>query len=155
MRRDRSRKLIPSFPVESVEMVTHRDVDDDLLSTLVGVAVPSPFQADVSYCINRMIASGGAATAFLALRKHLDQTSPVVLKVVHPSTLGTRESTAELSVMKEVVALGRLNERVPPTPYVVRLFDSGAIDVMFEGRPNSLPWLAIEYVHGRVEGTTL
>jgi serine/threonine protein kinase len=57
-------------------------------------------------------------------------------------------------VQKEAVALGRLNERVPPTPFVVRLVDTGAAPMGGVDRQPT-PWLAVEYVHGGIEGTTL
>ena len=50
------------------------------------------------------------------------------------------------------MALGRLNERVPVCPFVVRFVDTGRAP-LFSTRPT--PWIAIEYVHGGVEGTTL
>ena len=53
------------------------------------------------------------------------------------------------------MALGRLNERVPPTPFVVRLLDAGAVPAHDGTRTLDLPWLAIEHVHGGAEGTTL
>jgi serine/threonine protein kinase len=131
------------------------ETEDDLLEALVGAVVPSSYQADVSYRVSRVIAKGGTAAAFLAVRCLSNLTTPVVLKVVRPTILEKRESTATLSVMKESVALGRLNERVPPTPYVVRLIDSGSMETTFAGHPMSLPWLVLEYVHGGAEGTTL
>ena len=129
--------------------------EDDFLDALGGASVPSVYQAGVSYRVSRVLATGGSAAAFLATRQSLDLTTPVVLKVVRPTILEKRESTAMLSAMKEAVALGRLNERLPPTPHVVRLVDSGTLDIMFGDRAMTLPWLALEYVHGGAEGTTL
>jgi hypothetical protein len=53
------------------------------------------------------------------------------------------------------VALGRLNERVPPTPFVVRLMEAGLVTYQHQFGTIQLPWLAVEYVHGGIEGTTL
>ena len=89
--------------------------------------------------------------AYLARRESAEGASPVVIKVVHPN-FGDGQVSAELVAQKEAVALGRLNERVPPCPFVVRFIDTGSA-VIFTSVPT--PWLAIEYVHGGVEGTTL
>ncbi len=57
--------------------------------------------------------------------------------------------------LKEAVALGRLNERVPPSPFVVRLLDVGSIAFPWRGGTVRLPWLALEYVNGGSEGATI
>src|SRR3954471_20549633 len=131
------------------------EVQDETLSSLAGGTLSSTYQPAVSYRIHRTIGEGGTAITFLAVRGEGDRTTPVILKVVRPVAAGDDAAFAGLSVMKEAVALGRLNERTPPTPYVVRLIDSGAMDVVLHGTTCRLPWLAIEYVHGGVEGTTL
>src|SRR5260221_139652 len=145
---NRFRDNIPS------EMLRH-ETEDEFLSALTGVEVSSPCQAQVSYRLSRLMAKGGSAAAFLAVRRSPIASTPVVLKVVRPTILENRGSPAALSVMKEVVALGRLNERVPPTPHVVRLIDSGSLEVSFGGASLHLPWVALEFVHGGAEGTTL
>jgi len=89
--------------------------------------------------------------AYLAQRETASGMSPVVVKAVRP-VLSLRQVAPDLIAQKEAVALGRLNERVPPSPFVVRFVDTGRAPI-FEERPS--PWLAIEYVHGGVEGTTL
>jgi hypothetical protein len=55
---------------------------------------------------------------------------------------------ALLTIRKESVALGRLNEQVPPTPFVVRLLETSEIAVSYRGVGVELPWVAMEYVHG-------
>ena len=92
--------------------------------------------------------------AFLALRHAPDGISPVVIKLVRPSVESGAQNSAGILVQKEAVALGRLNERIPPCPFVVRLVDTGATHLNGANRPPT-PWLAVEYVHGGVEGTTL
>lgn len=89
--------------------------------------------------------------AYLAHRETASGASPVVVKVVHSRQM-VDDVAPELLVRKEAVALGRLNDRVPPSPFVVRLIDTGATPIFGE---TPTPWLAIEYVHGGVEGTTL
>jgi hypothetical protein len=91
--------------------------------------------------------------AFYAVRESPQGATPAVVKVVKPEIVGTAGPTALLMIQKEAIALGRLNERVPPTPFVVRFLDTGAVVLR---SPNvTLPWIALEYVHGGTEGTTL
>jgi hypothetical protein len=95
------------------------------------------------------------SVAFYALRTTRDGEAPVVLKVLRPSFVQQAGPTAALIVKKEAIALGRLNERVPPTPFVVRFVDTGCFSVDAGGRPLELPFVVVEYVHGGAEGTTL
>ncbi len=90
-------------------------------------------------------------TAYLAWREAPDGVQPVVVKVVTPGAYGDQVSP-ELVAQKEAVALGRLNECVPTCPFVVRFVDTGST-LLLGGK--ATPWVAIEYVHGGVEGTTL
>src|ERR1700743_205156 len=92
---------------------------------------------------------------FLAPRHAPDGISPVVIKMVRPTVESGAQNSAGMIVQKEAVALGRLNERIPPCPFVVRLLDVGTIEYRGRGAPIALPWLAIEYVHGGAEGATL
>ena len=117
---------------------------------LVGRVFVSERYPGVRFQLDRLVGSGDMGLAFLARREAPDGASFVVVKLMRPD-VGS-EIPPELVAMKEAVALGRLNERVPPTPYVVRLVDSGTA-TLFGERPT--PWTAVEYVHGGVEGTTL
>ncbi len=121
---------------------------------LTGQVVASETHPGVLYRLERGLGSGGTSVAYFATREAPDGRSPAVVKVIHPHLAAQSQGTATTVVLKEAVALGRLNERVPPTPYVVRFLDVGAIDNR-RGKATKLPWLAIEYVHGGVEGTTL
>ncbi len=129
--------------------------DDDLLRGLEGVSVRAAAQPDVVYTLERMVGAGSYSIAFFAIRSAPDGEAPVVLKLVRPSLMRVAGDLATLAVEKETVALGRLNERVPPTPFVVRMLASDVIDVQQGGVDLRLPWLALEYVHGGAEGTTL
>ena len=108
----------------------------------------------MTYRLERQIGEGGMGSAYLALRQAPDGLSPVVVKLVRPAFGPNSDRAAALVVQKESVALGRLNERIPPCPFVVRLVDTGAFP-MHGPQFAPTPWLAVEYVHGGVEGTTL
>jgi len=94
------------------------------------------------------------SVALFATRVAPDGQTPVVLKVLRPQILRV-DKAAALAVQKEAVALGRLNERTPPTQFVVRLVDVGTTRVDFGSDKIEVPWLAIEYVYGGADGTTL
>ncbi len=119
--------------------------------TLRGRIIESDVQPGVRYQLDRHVGEGGMGMAYLAWREAPDGVQPVVVKVVTPGIYGDQVSP-ELVAQKEAVALGRLNECVPTCPFVVRFVDTGST-LLFGHRPT--PWIAIEYVHGGVEGTTL
>src|SRR5690606_1171084 len=120
--------------------------DSNQLTAISGTSIHSESQNGVSYRLERCIGEGGMGVAFCALRHALEGLAPVVIKVVRPEIALNADHTAAILVRKEAVALGRLNERVPPTPFVVRFVDTGTAEVLGPGGP-PLPWLAIEYVH--------
>jgi serine/threonine protein kinase len=113
--------------------------------------IESEVQPGVRYQLERHVGEGGMGMAYLAWREAPDGVQPVVVKVVTPGAYSDQVSP-ELVAQKEAVALGRLNECVPACPFVVRFVDTGST-LLFGRKPT--PWIAIEYVHGGVEGTTL
>jgi len=127
----------------------------DVVDPFVGLTIGSGALPEVKLRLERRLGEGGTAVAYLATRFGPDGTSPVVVKVILPSVIAQAGETARMVVQKEAVALGRLNERVPPSPFVVRLLDVGELEYKRHGATLQLPWLAIEYVHGGVEGATL
>jgi eukaryotic-like serine/threonine-protein kinase len=128
--------------------------DSGLASALAGQTISSETCPNVGFRLIKMLGEGGMGVAFYAIREAPEGDTPVVLKVVKPEIVGTAGPTAMLMVQKEAIALGRLNERVPPTPFVVRFVDTGTV-VVRALRGTELPWIALEYVHGGTEGTTL
>jgi len=119
--------------------------------TISGRYIDSDVQQGVRYVLEEQVGAGGMGAAYLARREAPEGASPVVVKVVRRG-FGTTDISPELVAQKEAIALGRLNERVPPSPFVVRFVDTGI--TTYFGLPPT-PWIAIEYVHGGVEGTTL
>jgi serine/threonine protein kinase len=128
---------------------------DDTLRALTGTTLTSEVARGVGYSVGQPLGSGGLSLAFNALRITPEGTAPVALKILRPSIVRRYGDTAALIVSREAVALGRLNERVPPTPFVVRLIDTGALTAVYEGATVTLPWLVTEYIHGGEEGVTL
>lgn len=139
-------------------MSRHTSADTNLSGDLLWIPdgrIQSEAFARVTYVLDRLIGRGGFASACLATRLAPDGSLPVVLKVMRPAVAAQSLDLVTRLFKKEVVALGRLNERVPPSPFVVRLLDSGTLAQSEDGCRVEIPWLAIEYVHGGVEGETL
>src|SRR5262245_57041475 len=101
--------------------------NDDDVTVLEGVVIASDLQPGVTYAVERPLGGGGMSVALAATRNAPEGQSRVVLKVMRPSVARAAGDTATLIVRKEAVSLGRLNERVPPTPFVVRLVDTGTL----------------------------
>src|SRR3954447_20653267 len=121
----------------------------------VGQVLESAYQPGVSYRLEKQLGEGGTAFAYLTRRMSAVGESQAVIKIILPQIVADSDERALTIIKKEAVALGRLNERVPPTPFVVRLLDTGALPFRSHGRLLQLPFIALEYVHGGLEGTTL
>lgn len=148
--------LLASAPtgIESIYRCSMMEVGDGM-EALRGTQVPSSLARGVVYRIDRPLGVGGMSVALFALRVAPEGQTPVVFKILKPSFVAEAGPTASMIVQKEAVALGRLNERVPATPFVVRLIDTGSLRARVRRRDLDIPWLALEYVHGGAEGTTL
>jgi serine/threonine protein kinase len=146
------------------------DVSDDLRE-LAGAEVVDFLDGvgvGAGYRLERPLAAGGMGVAFLAHASEPgDRTGrsaagvPCVVKVMLPSMVVGEADVAALSFKKEVVALARLSEKIPPSPFVVRWLDAGAMPARYRARAGEplrdvlLPWCAMELVDGRPFGTTL
>lgn len=143
-----------------------REVSRDL-PELIGARV-SDGEEDAGYVIDAVLGIGGMGVAFLAhVEGDVERPGrpPVgtrcVLKILLPEVVLREARVAELSFKKEVIALARLAEKRPPSPFVVRWLDAGAMTVRHAGAREQgierlrLPWCAMELVDGRPLGTTL
>jgi eukaryotic-like serine/threonine-protein kinase len=127
---------------------------DDELRSLIGVTIEGSTPG-VRYRLENPLGEGGTGVAFFALRITEGGESPHVVKVFRPALLIKAPEIAEVSKQKEKGAMKRLNERVPPSPFIVRMSDTGELPVKYKEKELSLPWVAAEYVNGGPEGTTL
>jgi serine/threonine protein kinase len=105
----------------------------------------------VAYRLESFLGGGGMSLTYLATRRSSDSEGRAVVKLMRPSFLRSASHAATLAMRKEGEALRRLNARTPPNPFIVRLIDVSALRV----GAVEVPWLALEYVHGGPEGTTL
>jgi serine/threonine protein kinase len=82
-----------------------------------GRQIPSSLQAGVVYRLRGRLGEGGMGSVYFALRTTAEGSSAAALKIVNPDVVLASGSEAILGFRKEAVALGRLNEQVPPTPW--------------------------------------
>lgn len=129
--------------------------DDELLGLLERATIPSEFNPPVQYRLMGRAGMGAVFASFYAVRLAPEGEVPVMVKVLRPAMARQLGTAAPVVVKKEAVSLGRLNERVPPTPFVVRLIDTGTLELVHARQPHHLPWITIEYVHGGAQGMTL
>jgi eukaryotic-like serine/threonine-protein kinase len=127
----------------------------EVRDVFLGQVLESALQPGVSYRLEHKLGEGATAVAYLAKRHGPEGEWPAVIKIIQPHIVKDSNERALTIIKKEAVALGRLNERVPPTPFVVRLLDTGTLMFKPFGKGLELPWIALEYVHGGLEGTTL
>jgi len=129
-------------------------IEDPFVREMNGLEIQSE-TANATYRLLHRVGEGGMGVAFYALRIAPDGECPVVVKILRPEFVRQWGDTAKLIVQKEAVALGRLNERVPSTPFVVRFIDTGALSHRDALGAVDLPYIVVEYVHGGRDGTTL
>jgi hypothetical protein len=143
--------------------------DDELRDATIGGSeiIDASTGASTGIRLVRWLGAGGMSAVLLGevdANRRWDQLSPlcperVALKFTRPSTEAQlrRVNLSPIDIFRrEVVALGRVMERSPPTEYVLGLYGSGTAHVATsEGTRRTLPWLAIEYVEGGADGATL
>jgi eukaryotic-like serine/threonine-protein kinase len=114
----------------------------------------------------RLLGVGGMSTVFLAdigrarFSTALNDVCPgrIAVKIMKPSMvtdLAQEGISAGQLAQREALALGRIMSRMPPTEFVVGFYGASEVAVEVRGRQLSLPWLAIEYVDGGPDGSSL
>ncbi|WP_437783659.1 serine/threonine protein kinase [Sorangium sp. So ce1097] len=129
--------------------------DEEALAGLQGATIGSDLSPSIGYRIVSRAGAGAMFVSYYAVRTAPEGETPVVVKILRPSLFRQLGPSAAVIVKKEAVSLGRLNEQVPPTPFVVRLIDTGTFAVRRGTKTLDLPWITIEYVHGGIQGVTL
>lgn len=88
--------------------------------------------------------------------------APVVAKVIAPQLAPAQWAAFVKASRREALALRRLSDRRPPSPYIVRFFDEGEVEVPIQTKvpgadDETIPirYLILEYVDGGPHGTTL
>lgn len=127
-------------------------VDDLRLAALVGAELSAP---DAVYELVRVLATGTTSTTFFANRRSAAGELSVVVKVTLQKVVQSTGPSAALAIRKEAVSLGRLSAVASPNPFVIRLLDVGEVELDAGSQRTAVPWIALEYVHGGADGTTL
>lgn len=119
----------------------------------MGTVLESPNVIGTSYRLEQVIGEGAQGIVFLAQQRAPGAETTVVIKLLRPRAVRELVGLAATAVGKEVAALQRLGQAEHPTPFVVRFLDTGVLRVRDQAL--ELPWIAVEYVAGGAEGTTL
>lgn len=112
------------------------------------------------------LGSGGMSSVFLAeydrsvRSKNLTEAMPtrLAVKFLKPEI---QHAASRLNIepptffLREVLALSRMRQRQPRTPYVIDFYGCGHSAVQVRDQVLTLPWLAIEYVESEALGGTL
>ena len=101
-------------------------MDTTVADTLIGTTI------DSRYRITGRVARGGMATVYTAIDERLERT--VALKIIHPSQATNVHFVDRFT--DEAKTIARLTH-----PNVVAVYD--------QGRHLGLPYLVMEYVHGK------
>lgn len=97
---------------------------------------------DVRYRFERLVGRGALFCTFRGTRIDESGAVPHALKVFRPSLLRAWPAGARLLTRDQRRVLSILNERVPPSPNVVRLFDVSELDAGSE----RVPFFALEWI---------
>lgn len=113
-----------------------------------------------------LLGVGGMSTVFLAdvetarFSRALSPLCParIAVKIMKPAMVTDLAQEGILAgqlAQREALALGRVMARMPPTEFVVGFYGAGEVPVDVRGRQVKLPWLALEYVDGGPDGSSL
>ena len=146
-------------------------VSTDLELTDLAEATPELINAETGESeglkLCQWLGSGGMSAVFLAERiegaecPRLSALAPskIAIKLVKPSTehgLTQMGISSKDLARREIEALDRVKNLVPPSEFVIGYFGNGSALVSLSDEPAlDLPWIALEYVETSSEGTTL
>jgi eukaryotic-like serine/threonine-protein kinase len=116
--------------------------------------------------LTQLLGVGGMSTVFLAevesarFSQALSAHCPgrIAVKIMKPAMVTDLAQEGILAgqlAQREATALGRIMARVPSTEFVVGFYGAGEAPVDVRGRQVKLPWLALEYVDGGPDGSSL
>lgn len=116
--------------------------------------------------LKQVLGVGGMSTVFLAeveqarFSSALSPLCPgrIAVKIMKPAMVTDLAQEGILAghlAQREATALGRIMARVPPTEFVLGFYGAGETAVDVRGRQVHLPWLALEYVDGGPDGSSL
>jgi serine/threonine protein kinase len=113
------------------------------LSEELDTVAPKLFTiGDARYRLERVVGRGALFVTFRATRIDDEGAVPHAVKVLRPSLMRAWPSGARVLSRDQARVLSILNERVPPSPHVVRLFEIGELPL--EGL--SVPFFALEWI---------
>lgn len=116
------------------------------LDALAPALVPAPV-ASARYRLERVVGRGTLFVTFRATRIDEHGAVPHAVKVLRPSLARAWPSGARLLSREQARVLAILNERLPPSPHVVRLFEIGELaEDRARGVDVAVPFLAFEWI---------
>jgi serine/threonine protein kinase len=144
-------------------------INDPELRDLVSARVPLVEASSGHFTgitLTRLIGVGGMSTVFQAEfdpafgSTDLWDRTPrtVAVKIMKPATvMEIKNANASIDDIfkREVIALGRVMERVPPTEFVVGCYGSGFIDALLGKQKLRMPWIALELVTSGALGVSI
>ncbi len=144
-----------------------RSYDADLRDLAKGTPVLTDAGGSLTGArLTHVLGVGGMSTVFLAeveAARFSEALSPhcpgrIAVKIMKPAMVTDLAQEGILAgqlAQREAMALGRIMARVPPTEFVVGFYGASEAPVDVRGRQVRLPWLALEYVDGGPEGSSL
>jgi serine/threonine protein kinase len=115
------------------------------LDRLVGALVPAADGA--RYRLERILGRGALYVTFRATRISKRGAVPHAVKVLRPSLARAWPTGARLLSREQERVLAILDERVPPSPHVLRLKELGELAAdPARGVDEPVPWLALELI---------